>query len=198
MKSIGLTGGLGAGKSTALRFFYELGANTMNADDIAKHLLKSNLPLIRQVKEVFGDDCYADDELQTAVLAERAFCSKEQQEKLNAIVHPPLREYIQKYLAACKSIPGVMIVEAALLLEAGYRDMFETIILVTAEDNIRIRRAKEKGNISESGIRNRMELQMPEAEKRKLADIVIENNEAPEILKTACLRVWEEISKGSR
>lgn len=198
MKNIGLTGGLGAGKSLALRFFFELGANTMNADDIAKHLLKSNPALIRQVRESFGDDCYAEGELQSAVLAERAFGSKEKQQELNGIVHPVLKDYIQKYLSVCSMVPGIMIVEAALLLEAGYHDLFEKIILVTADDKTRIRRATETGKLSESDIRRRMELQMPEEEKRKFADIIIENNGSPELLKAACLRVWEESLGRSR
>lgn len=196
MKNIGLTGGLGAGKSLALRFFYELGANTMNADDIAKNLLKSDPALIRKVREKFGDDCYAEGELQTAVLAERAFCSKEKQKDLNRIVHPVLKNHIQKYLNACNMIPGIMIVEAALLLEAGYQDLFERIILITADERVRILRAAEAGKLSESDIRRRMQLQMPEKEKRKFADIIIENNGGPDLLKAACLSAWKESLSG--
>jgi dephospho-CoA kinase len=196
MKNVGLTGGLGAGKSTARRYFYAFGANTMDADDIAKHLLGSNPDLIRRVKERFGEDCYADGELQRAVLAERAFCSTEKQQELNAIVHPSLREYVRKYLDACRMIPGVMIVEAALLFEAQFQDLFDLTILITAGEELRVRRMSETGKITEKEARRRIALQMPEEEKRKFADIIIENNGGPDLLKAACLSAWKESLSG--
>lgn len=191
MKKIGLTGGLGSGKSAALRFFYALGANTLNADDIAKHLLKSNTVLIKKVRENFGHDCYENGELQTGILAARAFCSAEKQQVLNAIVHPPLREYLSKYLQASSAIPGVMVVEAALLFEAGFGEMFDLNILIVADEAVRVRRALERNILSEEEIRRRIALQMPDAAKRPLADIVIENNGSEEALQNACSEIWE-------
>lgn len=191
MKKIGLTGGLGSGKSAALRFFYALGANTLNADDIAKHLLKSNPALIAKVRESFGHDCYENGELQTGTLAARAFCSAEKQHVLNAIVHPPLREYLSKYLQACSAIPGVMVVEAALLFEAGFAELFDLNILIAADKAIRIRRAEERKTLSPEEIRRRIALQMPDAAKRPLADIVIENNGNEDALQEACREIWE-------
>ncbi|MDD3095800.1 MAG: dephospho-CoA kinase [Candidatus Marinimicrobia bacterium] len=191
MKKIGLTGGLGSGKSAALKYFYALGANVLSADDIAKQLLKSNAVLMAKVREYFGHECYENGELQTAVLASRAFCSPEKQQQLNAIVHPSLREYLEKYLQASSAIPGVMVVEAALLFEAGYEDLFDLNILIVADEAVRIQRAAARNFLSPEDIRRRISLQFPDEKKRGKADIVIENNGSEGELQEACRKIWE-------
>ena len=194
MKSIGLTGGLGSGKSTALKVFYDLGANILDADNIAKHLLQSDPELGKRVREIFGDDCYMDGELQNAVLAERAFSSPENQRQLNELVHPRVRRQVETYLKACRSLPGVIIIEAALLFEAGFQDVVDISVLVTADEDTRIRRSRMRKRQSESDIRRRMALQMPESEKRRLADHVIENNGDEAELRKACEALWKKIT----
>lgn len=193
MIAIGVTGGLGAGKSAAMKIFYELGANILNADDIAKHLIKVDKELIEQVKSAFGEDCYIDGELQTAVLAARAFSTPENLETLNAISHPALKNRLRMYIAATKKVPGVLMVEVAILLEADYKDLFDKILLITADDDIRFERAACRGTISEESIKERMALQMPEKEKRKHADLVIENNGGVDALRDACEEFWNKI-----
>ncbi|MCD6336808.1 MAG: dephospho-CoA kinase, partial [Candidatus Marinimicrobia bacterium] len=148
MLSIGVTGGLGTGKSAAIKIFYELGANILNADDIAKHILKTNRDIIKKIKNTFGDDCYIDGELQTAVLAARAFDVPENLKKLNDISHPALKQHLEKYIAATRAIPGVLMIEAAILLEAGYENIFDLGLLITADENLRIQRAIDRKNIS--------------------------------------------------
>lgn len=193
MKNVGLTGGLGSGKSTALNVFYELGANVLDADDIAKNLLQSDQTLIMKVKEIFGRDCYYNNKLQTSVLAERAFRSREKQEYLHGLVYPLLRKQLSKYLAACTSLQGVLMVEAALLFEAGFEDIFDITILVTAEKGIRLERTRSRRAQNEADIRKRMALQMPETEKRKRADYIIENNGDIQQLRKACTALWGKI-----
>ena len=194
MKHIGLTGGLGSGKSTALNMFYDLGANILNADDIAKSLLQVNPALIADIKNAFGSDCYVDGKLQTAVLAERAFSSTENQKRLNALTHPLLKQHLEKYLKATQAIPGVLIVEAAVLMEAEYETLFDTIILVTTDENIRLQRAIARQILDENSIKKRMFLQMPEAQKRRGADYIIENNGTKDELQTACKACWKKIT----
>ncbi|MFA6617451.1 MAG: dephospho-CoA kinase [Candidatus Neomarinimicrobiota bacterium] len=193
MLSIGLTGGLGSGKSLATKFFYEQGANILDADDIAKTLIEVKPELIEKIKLEFGDDCYIEGKLQKRVLAQRAFVSPESTAKLNSISHPALKDHLEKYIKAFKAIPGVLIVEAAVLLEAGFQDIFDKTILVTADKNIRVERAFARGDISEKSIQQRMALQMPEEEKRKLVDLVIENNGDEELLKMECLKIWNKL-----
>jgi len=195
MLSIGVTGGLGSGKSAAIKLFYEMGANILNADDIAKNILKVDRAIMDEIKNTFGDDCYIDGELQTAVLAARAFNNSENLQKLNDISHPALKQHLEKYIAATRPVPGILMVEVAILLEAGYKDVFDKVLLITADENIRLQRAIERQNISEESIKERMALQMPEDEKRKQADFIIENNNDERALRDACEQFWKKIQE---
>jgi dephospho-CoA kinase len=194
MLSIAVTGGLGSGKSAAMKIFYELGANTLNADDIAKHLLKVDHSIIKEIKSTFGDECYIDSELQTAVLAAKAFHTQENLQKLNDISHPALKKHLEKYISATRAIPGILMIEVAILIEAGYKDTFDKVLLITADKDIRLKRSIARQNISEESIKERIALQMPESEKRKYADFVIENNSDEGQLRDACRAFWKEIN----
>jgi dephospho-CoA kinase len=194
MLSIGVTGGLGSGKSAAIKIFYELGANILNADDIAKHILKVDRAIAEEIKSTFGDDCYIDGELQTAILAARAFHTTENLQRLNDISHPTLKKHLEKYIAATRAIPGVLMVEVAILIEAEYKDLFDKVLLITADEDLRLQRAIERKNISEESIKERISLQMPESEKRKHADFIIENNGDEDQLRDVCNAFWEEIN----
>lgn len=195
MLSIGVTGGLGSGKSAAMKIFFELGANILSADDIAKHLIRVNRELVEKIKAHFGEDCYDEGELQTEVLASRAFVSPETLATLNAISHPVLKAHLEKYIGATRAVPGILMIEAAILLEAGYRDIFDKILLITADEDIRIRRAISQGRLGEKSIRERIALQMPEEEKRKHADFIIENNGDEKDLREMCVKFWEKIKQ---
>ncbi len=141
MLTIGVTGGLGSGKSAAMKIFLELGANVLNADDIAKQLLKVDRELVEKVKSTFGDDCYINGELQTTILAARAFHTPEDLKKLNAISHPALKAHLEKYANATRPVPGVLMVEVAILLEAGYQDIFDKILLITADEEYALKKS---------------------------------------------------------
>ncbi len=193
MLSIGVTGGLGAGKSAAMKIFLKLGANILNADDIAKQLLKVDKDLIEKIKTTFGEDCYINGELQTAVLARKAFHTPEDLEKLNTISHPALKAHLEKYIAATRAVPGILMIEVAILLEAGYQDAFDKILLITADENVRLQRALDRQRISKESIKERMLLQMPEEEKCKQADFIIKNNGDEVALREACEQFWKKI-----
>lgn len=195
MLSIGVTGGLGAGKSAAMKIFLELGANILNADDIAKQIIKVDKALIEKVKKEFGEDCYIDGELQTDILASRAFRTPPDLKRLNSISHPALKEHLEKYISATRQVPGMLMVEVAILFEADYRDVFDKTLLITADEDIRMKRALARGRLTEESIRERMALQMPEEEKRKRADFVIENNGNEETLRKTCFEFWKMINQ---
>lgn len=195
MLTIGVTGGLGSGKSAAMKIFLGLGANILNADDIAKQLLRVDRALIEKIKTTFGEECYVDGELQTAVLAAKAFHTPEALAKLNAISHPVLKAYLKKYETALEAVPGILMVEVAILLEAGYQDIFDKILLITADENLRFERAMARSRLTEESIKERMALQMPEEEKRKYADHIIENNGNEADLRDACEAFWNNINQ---
>jgi len=194
MLSIGVTGGLGSGKSAAIKIFYEMGANILNADDIAKHILKADRTIMEKIKLTFGDDCYCDGELQTGILADKAFKNPENLKKLNDISHPALKQHLEKYIAATRAVPGILMVEVAILIEAGYRDIFDKVLLITADEDIRLQRAIERKNLTEGSIKERIALQMSEGEKRKYADFIIENNGSEEELRAQCISFWKTIT----
>jgi dephospho-CoA kinase len=132
--------------------------------------------------------------LQTAVLAARAFHTPEDLQRLNDISHPALKKHLEKYIAATRAIPGILMVEVAILIEAGYKDLFDKVLLVTADEDLRVQRAIERKNISEESIKERVSLQMPESEKRKYADFIIENNGDEDQLRDACKAFWKKIN----
>jgi len=129
-----------------------------------------------EIKNTFGDDCYIDGELQTAVLAARAFNNSENLQKLNDISHPALKQHLEKYIAATRPVPGILMVEVAILLEAGYKDVFDKVLLITADENIRLQRAIERQNISEESIKERMALQCRKTKKENRPILLLKNN----------------------
>ncbi len=179
MRKLGITGGLGSGKSTAARFFAHQGAWVFDADSEAKKLLRSVPAIQSQVVTAFGREITdADGRLDFNRLARAAFRSPDEQQKLNRILWPEVRRLIKNEMKTAEiQSTEWFIVDAALLMEAKYEDLFDLILLITADKDIRIRRAMTRSSLSEEQILKRMNLQMPEDEKIKRADITVLNNE---------------------
>lgn len=172
----GLTGGIGSGKSTVMDLLEAQGVHTRDADILAKKLLQTDPELINNICREFGTECYETGHLQTKILAQKAFKDSISQQKLNDLVHPALKKYLLRQMAETAHKEGFMVVEAALLLEAGSQNMYKGVILVTADKEIRLSRAMQRNLQSKEQILSRMALQMPEAEKAELADHIIVNN----------------------
>ncbi|MCK5086774.1 MAG: dephospho-CoA kinase [Melioribacteraceae bacterium] len=181
---IGITGGIGSGKSTVSNLFEEAGYFVIRADDLAKDILISDPEVKKNIIEAFGDEVYKDDSLNKEFLAAKVFSNEENVEKINSIVHPPTIEKILQLITEELEKKDLVFVEAALILESSLDVILDYVLLVTAEDDIRLNRVLEKGNISEDEIRNRMSYQMSEKGKESLSDFIIENNSSIEELKT--------------
>jgi len=181
---IGITGGIGSGKSTVSNLFEEAGYNVIRADDVAKDILISNPEVRKNVIDTFGDEVYKDGSLNKEFLAAKVFSDEENVEKINSIVHPPTIKQILHLITEELEKKDIAFVEAALILESSLDVILDYVLLVTAEDDIRISRVLEKGNISEYEIRSRMSYQMSEKEKESLADFIIHNNSSIEELNT--------------
>lgn len=193
----GLTGGIGSGKSTVMDLLEEYGVTTLDADILAKKLLQTDPKLISGICREFGAECYKTGHLQTKILAQRAFKDNTSQQKLNSLVHPAVQDYLLQKMAELAGKNGIMLVEAALLLEAGSQNMYQGVILVTADKDLRLSRALRRNLQSKEQILGRMALQMPEVEKCKLADHIIMNNGSKEELRAkvrTCLAWMEERS----
>ena len=178
MYKLGITGGIGSGKSTAAEFFMRKEAVVFDADVEAKHYIQKTESVQKLLIKNFGSKITTDNHLDLNKLSKIAFSSDKNQKILNGIVWPEVSflMYNAAYKAENKCVK-LFIVDAALLLEAGYTDFFNSILLITARKSIRIQRIQLRKNIPEDQIEKRMALQMPESEKKKLTQTIIENNE---------------------
>ena len=177
MYKLGITGGMGSGKSTATLFFKQKGAEIFDADKEAKNHLLKTIYLQHLVIRAFGSQVTTDNQLDLIKLSNFVFSSKKYQKKLNEIVWPEVSLLISNTaVRAEREGKKLFVVDAALLFEAGYTDSFNSILLITAHQSIRTKRILLRNSIPKSQIEKRMALQMPESEKQELAQTTIENN----------------------
>ncbi|MEA3499942.1 MAG: dephospho-CoA kinase [Candidatus Marinimicrobia bacterium] len=193
MIKLGITGGIGSGKSTALNIFKNLDAVIYDADIIAKNLLITDKFLMESIKKEFGNEIYESGKLNKILLAKKAFSSKLTQNKLNKLIHPFVREFILNEFDKCKNKNvKFVVVEASMLLEASIKNDFDYILVVTADKEKRLKRMEPR-KIDLDSIEQRMKYQMPEKEKIKYADFVIYNNDNIQNLETQCKNIQSEI-----
>ncbi|WP_286860110.1 MULTISPECIES: dephospho-CoA kinase [Sphingobacterium] len=171
---IGITGGIGSGKTFIGKLFEALGIPVYNADEEAKRLMNSDARIKEKLIEQFGEATYKEGRLDRAFLADMVFSDKEKLELLNSIVHPIVIQEAKDW--AERQTTRYSLKEAALLFESGsYKDLDYTI-LVTAPMEIRIQRVIERDGATEQQVRERMNKQLSDEEKLQLADFVIVND----------------------
>ncbi len=193
MLTVGITGGLGSGKSTACRFFEELGAKIFDADLEAKKILFSSNEVKTALTEKFGATILSDGTLDKSKLSQVVFRTPENQGYLNQLLHPLVTE---EFLRRKSMVTApVFIMDAALLFEAQLQRHFDKIILIYTDKEIRLNRALRRGNLSREQILSRMALQMDEERKKALADIVITNNDGKEDLKNKIKGCFRKLIK---
>lgn len=176
MLKIGITGGIGTGKTTACKIFEELGIPAYYADDRARWIQHHVPELVNAIKKLFGENIYKDGILDRALLGTIVFSDKEKLNALNDIVHPAVfkdAEHWQEEQRIAKK--PYTLKEAALLYETGSYKQLDKIIVVCAPLELRIERIKKRDNISAEEIIKRIESQMPQEEKEKKADFVLIN-----------------------
>ena len=173
MKIVGLTGGIGSGKSSVLSVFRSLGVPCYQSDISAKKLMQQDPELINQIKALFGDDIYEGEKLNRGKLAEVVFDDKRKLESLNAIVHPRIKEDFQLFLSQQNT--DYVIKEAAILFETGVAEDCDVTILVTAPEDIKIERVMKREKSKVELIKSRMRNQWSDEKKIPMADYVINN-----------------------
>ena len=179
MLKVGLTGGIGSGKSTASKFFEKLGAFILDADKEAKNLLEKNEIVQHEVISEFGTDIInATGKVDKNKLARVAFQDVDHQRRLNSVVHPYIYDLIDKTFDKVLSDGkyDVFIIDAAMIYESGYDIHLDYIIVITAQLKNRMERALERKSLSREEILKRMEFQWPEEDKVNIADFVIHND----------------------
>lgn len=177
MITVGVTGGIGSGKSTVCDVWEKLGAYVLNADDLAKQLMATNSKVKQQLVDHFGSESFLDNgELNTEHLANEAF-EKGRVKELNAIVHPKLPAAAsQKMEEAEAQGYDIFVYEAALLLENLEPGSLDYIVLVLADEEHRVKRVKKRDNSSEAEIKQRIEKQRNFEKATEWVDYVIRNN----------------------
>jgi dephospho-CoA kinase len=181
-KVIGLTGGIGSGKTTVAKFIEECGFPVYYSDDRAKEIVNDNDDLKQKIKELLGEEAYDKDDLyDRKFVAEKVFNNKELLHQLNEIIHPAVRIDFEDWVK--KQTKYLVFKETALLFELKLNLQCYKSILVTAEDNIRIKRVMDRDGKTYREVQAIMEKQMPEKDKIKLADCIIYNNTNLEDLK---------------
>jgi dephospho-CoA kinase len=180
MLKIGLTGGIGSGKSTVARIFEVLGIPIYYADEAAKRIMNENEALKEQIIDAFGPESYSGGPLNRAYLASRVFNDKEQLERLNALVHPVTIADSEQWMQ--RQTTAYAIKEAALIFETGTQRYLDYVIGVSAPVSLRILRAMKRDHSTKEKVQAVIDRQLDESIKMKLCDFVIANNEQQAIL----------------
>lgn len=191
-KIVGLTGGIGSGKSKVAQFIMEMGFPVYDSDGWAKELVNEDEGLKQKIMALLGPEAYDQNgRYNRKWIAEQVFENEELLQKLNRIIHPAVKIHFEEWAKAQKAI--LIFKETALLFELNLHKTCYKSILITAEENIRIRRVMERDGRTYREVKEIIDRQMPEAEKIKLADFVIENNGDLETLKNITQNTVEEL-----
>ena len=180
---VGITGGIGSGKSTVCKIFEVLRHKVYYADDRARGLMNNDNELKSQIINLFGENAYVDDLLNREFIGEQVFKNAALLEKLNAKIHPAFSEDAKNWVEN-NADEELLFYEAALIFETGSYKEMDTTILVTAPEKLRLKRVLARDTYrSEHSIKQIMNQQMSDAEKTPLADYLIINNEKNTVIK---------------
>jgi dephospho-CoA kinase len=194
MVKVGLTGGIGSGKTTVSNFLLEYGIPVYNSDSQGKKLMNTNLELINDIVNIFGESVYNNGVLNTNLLSSIVFSDPEKIKQLNNLVHPKVAEDFNQWVGKNNNQP-ILIKEAAILIESGAYLNMDKIILVISKKSNRINRVSKRDNSDFESIEKRINFQLTDDEKIQYADYIIENNSSLDDLKHEVLRVINEINK---
>lgn len=183
MIKIGITGGIGSGKSTVCKVFETFGIPIFYADTVAKEIMVSDPILIAGIKNAFGTKSYnSEGKLNNQHIAGIVFNNSTELAKLNKLVHPAVFRAFDEWLAGVPEYTRYIIKEAALLFESGSYKMCDKSILVTAPLEVKLQRVMERDGTSEAQVQARMDKQMSDEEKVKMADFLIKNDESQSVI----------------
>ena len=181
MKRIGITGGIGAGKSLVAEIIKAMGYPVYNSDERAKELTESNPKIKEGLIHLFGEEIYQNDTLNKFALAQAIFSDESLREKVNALIHPIVREDFNLWALAQNN--SLVFNESAILFETRSFKNFDAIILVYAPKELRIQRIMKRDNCSENEVLKRMNSQFSDEEKYQLTEFRVLNDEQTPLLK---------------
>ena len=177
MRVLGLTGGIGSGKSMVAQIFARLGAVVIDADQLAREVVEPGQPALQEIATAFGRDVLlSDGRLDRSKLAGIIFADPAERARLDAITHPRIRARMEEEIKARRSGPGVLIVDIPLLYENDRTHSVERVIVVWVDPQTQLRRIRRRDGLSAEAARQRIAAQMPLDAKRARADHVIDNS----------------------
>ena len=191
-KLVGLTGGIGSGKTTVAKYFEELGVPVYIADSEAKALMNRSKVIRRKLIALFGNEAYVENTLNRPFIAQQIFNDKKLLNAMNAIVHPKVASHFKRWVN--KQDSPYVISEAAILFENGSYKKYDFIITVTAPENIRLQRVIKRDNSNKQKVEAIMANQWSDQEKIKRSDFVIENIDL-ELTKIQVRKIHKKILK---
>jgi dephospho-CoA kinase len=183
MLKVGITGGIGSGKTTVCRIFETLGIPVFYADTAAKQIMVEDVLLMEGIKNTFGKESYFDDGvLNNKHIANIVFNNTEELAKLNALVHPAVFRAFDSWTAALPADTSYVLKEAALLFESGSYQLCDLNILVVAPEKLKLDRVMQRDGVSADAVKARMDKQFTDRQKLKLADHIVQNNESESLI----------------
>lgn len=189
---VGITGGIGTGKSTVAKILVALGYPVYFSDDRAKWLMENNQQLVTELSHLLGDNTYVSGKLNRAYIAEKLFSTPTLREKINALVHPVVRADFKLWVE--NQTQSIVFQESALLVETGAVQLFDALIVVIAPLEDRIKRIQKRDGLNTSEIERRFANQFSDEEKIKVADFVLINDERSPLLNQV-LTVLEQLKR---
>ena len=196
MLKVGLTGSIAVGKSYVLEIFRDLGAFTLDADLTARETVAPNTKGLRLLVENFGGEILQPNgELDRAILGAIVFADEAKRQLLNSIVHPLVIEAQNQWLTERESENprGIAVIDAALMIESGSYKRFNKIVVVFCEPAIQLKRLTSRNNLSETEAAQRINSQMPQAEKKRYADFLIDTSKDFEDTRRQAFEVFERL-----
>ncbi len=181
---VAVTGNIGSGKSSFCKLLEEMNYTVIKADETAKDLMANDPNIKSQIIKQFGSSAYTKEGLNKSYLAEKIFSNEDNLLRMNLIVHPAVVKKVEQLMKESLIKADIAFHEAALIYEADIEEMFDVVVLITADYKVRLKRKQQSDNYSEEEFAKRNSNQIPDDEKIKRADFVFENNGTLDELKT--------------
>lgn len=197
MLKVGLTGGIGSGKSTASKYFAQMGAFIFDADTEAKKLINTSATVQHELIAEFGTDIInPEGGIEKRKLARIAFQDDDHQQRLNFVIHPYIFDLIDNMFnkVSAANRHSMFVVDAAMIYESGFDSHLDYVVVITAQLMHRMERALNRGNLTRDEVLKRIELQLPEEEKVGMADFVIHNDGSEAELEESVKNLFEKLA----
>lgn len=189
---VGLTGGIGSGKSTVVEMLADMGAAVVDADEIARRVVAPGSSVLARLAEKFGSDILLEDgTLDRALLAERAFSDERGTRRLNEITHPAIREQAERDISRAEETSEIVVYEMPLLVESGQVSLVDVVVVVDVPESVQIDRAVRRG-MDETDVRQRMLRQASRDQRLEAADAVIDNSGSYDATRAQVDALWSE------